>query len=45
MQEVGAELGQAQPGLGLDVKKFGLDNAFGGFGEGQIVFLGPTDKI
>ena len=29
----------------LDFKKFGLNIANGGFGGGQNVYLGPTDKI
>ena len=36
---------QAQPGLGLGLKKFGLNNAIWGFCEGQNVLLGPTDKM
>ena len=45
MENKGAELGQAQPELGLGLKKFGLNNAIWGFCEGQNVLLGPTDKM
>ena len=42
---MGAELGQAQPGLGLGLKKFDLNNGNGGLGEGLNVSFGPTDKV
>ena len=45
LKQAGAELGQAQPRLGLGLKKFGLNNAIWGFCEGQNVLLGPTDKM
>ena len=41
----GAELGQAQPGLVLDLNKFDLNNGNGGFGKGLNVSFGPTDKV
>ena len=41
----GAELGQAQPGLGLGLNKVDLNNGNGGFGEGLNMSFGPTDKV
>ena len=40
----GAELGKAQPGLGLGLKKFDLNNVNGRLGKGLNVSFGPTDK-
>ena len=45
MEYKGAELGQAQPWLGLGLNKFDLNNGNGGFGEGLNVSFGPTDKF
>ena len=45
MQNQGAELGQAQPGLGLGLNKIDLNNGNGGFGEGLNVSFGHTDIV
>ena len=42
-KQVGAELGQAQPGLGLGLNKFDLNNGNGRFGEGLNMSLNDID--
>ena len=44
VKQAGAELGQAQPELGLGLNKFDLNNGNGEFGEGLNMSYGPTDK-
>ena len=44
-EQAGTQLGQAQPGLGLDSEKFYLNIVKWGFGDGQNILLGPTNKI